>query len=289
MKTFNTYPQKAIHRADAYADLVAGLAWTSADRGLLNYYMFYSGSLDALDPHNTLSMQHAVYKQSGNDEDTQEALNRFAGYCISQNLSRNTNALLSLIRRKLKNYQRTDFGEDEVQIKTPSSTTLDLVEELLKQHPNMSHSLKGEARNTIDSLVAVLSFDANVSHTKVSAHSADFRRLFMLCDLIEAWDATVLVPDPTHGVHDYAPYRLPALRAAIFLASLITGNRLDTLRSDRLTALQSLATLDVKVSDMTLAALPEPSSEMIALCNAHGEGHLTSTGYVYLQTNAACS
>jgi len=175
---------------------------------------------------------------------------------------------------------------------TPSNETLNRVEDLMKRSLHGS-CLSESSKDTIDALVGALCFDASTAapaqHT--SSDVADMRRITMLLQLIEGWlpglEGSAVVSEKNRP-HIHIPVANALFKASVALMGMLLNKEIDAIRYDRHRYLGALndytdARDALQVSDITMAALPRPTKELLDICREDGR-RASTTGMLYAKT-----
>jgi hypothetical protein len=279
MKTLRGYFARLINVGDAYADLIAGLtAPIDGDPGLYPLMQYQTGTIDIFAADPRLAAQLDPQKSLTAYE--VRALQMFALRCIASNLQRYGTQLLEICEKRLQ------VSDTELLYSGGAGLPADV----------LSHfeAIKDFTEVPVDP-------DAHISQLGILMEQAALNpppdvngetgfnleqreRMVRILDplrtILNNAYATALSLQPAEV---FAFSRLMGLRCAVALASLLTSTKLRDIRAYRLYRLQEAAVYVDTITDLSVAALPAPTEELIALCQRATAGRISSASVAYVQ------
>jgi len=273
----------------SYAELVERIQDQDADVSLLPYALYYSGSVDIINPGLTIDDLTALYRRHTTDRDLVSGLTAFARMCMAKNLIRYTTHLLSHI---IQQTERLRDGECmRSHIATPSAITLELAYNLGRSGNAHLVTALTETENSIDTLVAMLLFDASAATERVPYQNLDLDRIANLVNVLTQWINTLEgvagIEQPNVTQRDLFAAGASILKGAVAINALLTTEmNLEQIRAERYQYLGALTRFtpgqsEPSASDMTLAALPRPTPDLMRLCQS--QGNTSTAGRLYVK------
>ena len=272
----------------SYAELVERIQDQDADPSLLPYALYYSGSVDIITPGLTITELTDVYRRNTTDRHLVSGLTAFARMCIARNLIRYTQHLLAHVTCRLENGNEC-VGHRGVL--SPSPATLEMAASLHKRGVIHITSALHEAENSMDTAVAAVLFDAATAKDRIPYEHLDRARINHLVELLNKWICSLEgVAGFSGGIitqHDLFKAGATILKAAVALeAMLVMDVSFEQIRAERYQYLGVIPRSipgqpEPSTSDVTLAALPRPTPDLIRLCQS--QGNMSTTGRLYVK------
>lgn len=257
----------------SYAELVDRVRQQLADPGLLSYYAFFTGSFDTLLMPESLDRLKELYYSDASSSASREALTAFAHSCILLNLGRMTNYALNDVKQMIDDQSSLDLKELKVYI--PSPATLNLC--------TLRKSYSGIEDN-IERVYTSLVHDGILNIHQVTSTDLLNDKLSLMVEMLQGWHDWVSMKAVTYPNRGEAVMNAnKVFKTAIILRTMLLGLNLQDIQTGGYDLLSggSLTEDLPRISDMTLAALPRPTADLIAMCE--DTETISSRGILYLK------
>lgn len=248
--------------ADRYFTLVGSPAAVAADDGVLDFYLYTTGSLDVMYPLKDL---RDAYKKATPPSLLKKSLEQFVEHCIVANLRMYGEALLERVQYAFENEGVGDLSGLQSE---SYSQIMDFVK-------NAKGSRVPLTKDSIEALRATMAFSALAPPYGAPVDRHATKELIALLMKILSTDAA--------SVESYFHYHLPAAQCSLYLMTATYGRSLAAVQQSA----PGEGILDIKsqyaVSDAALAAMPLPTDSLAKLCSRSSTGGMSSAGAQYLQ------